>query len=186
MLVVDLDLTFLVVGMSSVNSLPTFDSSTSDQTLMRQLVVLVFFHFDKNQQYDAILPPTQQLKTMVFLDSVLLVADHTLEHIHPILDSINRVSTRDTLTMDGLTKSHQPTLFPFGSANFWRNGTKRSSIHSILLWYWYNYHLWFSVQRQVAVASSTTSLFDFVGGSEERYIGQTPEGTVLFDTAGTL
>ena len=36
----------------------------------------------------------------------------------------------------------------------------------------------------VAVASSTTSLFDFVSGAEERYIAQTPEGTVLFDISG--
>ena len=40
--------------------------------------------------------------------------------------------------------------------------------------------------ERVAVASSTTSLFDFVSGAEERYIAQTPEGTVLFDVSGTL
>ncbi len=38
--------------------------------------------------------------------------------------------------------------------------------------------------ERVAVASSTTSLFDFVSGAEERYIAQTPEGTVLFDISG--
>ena len=38
--------------------------------------------------------------------------------------------------------------------------------------------------ERVAVASSTTSLFDFVSGAEERYIAQTPEGTVLFDVSG--
>ena len=38
--------------------------------------------------------------------------------------------------------------------------------------------------ESVAVASSTTSLFDFVSGAEERYIAQTPEGTVLFDISG--
>ena len=39
--------------------------------------------------------------------------------------------------------------------------------------------------ERVAVASSTTSLFDFVSGAEERYIAQTPEGTVLFDIYDT-
>ena len=38
--------------------------------------------------------------------------------------------------------------------------------------------------ERVAVASSTTSLFDFVSGAEERYIAQTPEGTVLFEISG--
>ena len=38
--------------------------------------------------------------------------------------------------------------------------------------------------ERVAVASSTTSLFDFVSGAEERYIAQTPEGTVLFEVSG--
>jgi len=40
-----------------------------------------------------------------------------------------------------------------------------------------------SVER-VAVASSTTSLFDFVSGAQEVYSAQTPEGTVLFDISG--
>ena len=40
--------------------------------------------------------------------------------------------------------------------------------------------------ESVAVASSTTSLFDFVSGADERFIAQTPEGTVLFDISGTL
>ena len=41
--------------------------------------------------------------------------------------------------------------------------------------------------ERVAVASSTTTLFDFVGTtSPERYIAQTPENTVLYDTSGTL
>ena len=40
-----------------------------------------------------------------------------------------------------------------------------------------------SIER-VAVASSTTSLFDFVSGADESFIAQTPEGTVLFDISG--
>ena len=41
--------------------------------------------------------------------------------------------------------------------------------------------------ERVAVASSNTTLFDFVGTtSPERYIAQTPENTVLYDTSGTL
>ena len=44
-----------------------------------------------------------------------------------------------------------------------------------------------SGDERVAVASSTTTLFDFVGTtSPERYIAQTPENTVLYDTSGTL
>ena len=38
--------------------------------------------------------------------------------------------------------------------------------------------------ERVAVASSTTSLFDFVSGAQESYIAQTPEGTVLFEISG--
>ncbi len=41
--------------------------------------------------------------------------------------------------------------------------------------------------ENVAVASSTTTLFDFVGTtSPERFVAQTPDRTVLFDTTGTL
>ena len=40
------------------------------------------------------------------------------------------------------------------------------------------------VNERVAVASSTTSLFDFVSGAKEVYSAQTPEGTVLFDVSG--
>ena len=44
-----------------------------------------------------------------------------------------------------------------------------------------------SGDERVAVASSTTTLFDFVGTtSPERFIAQTPENTVLYDTSGTL
>ena len=38
--------------------------------------------------------------------------------------------------------------------------------------------------ERVAVASSTTSLFDFVSGADERFIVDTQEGTVLFDISG--
>jgi len=44
-----------------------------------------------------------------------------------------------------------------------------------------------SGDERVAVASSTTSLFDFVGTtSPERFVAQTPDNTVLYDTSGTL
>jgi len=42
-----------------------------------------------------------------------------------------------------------------------------------------------SGDERVAVASSTTSLFDFVSGAQERLIAQTPENTVLFDIYDT-
>ncbi len=38
--------------------------------------------------------------------------------------------------------------------------------------------------ERVAVASSTTSLFDFVSGANVAYSAQTPEGTVLFEISG--
>ena len=42
-----------------------------------------------------------------------------------------------------------------------------------------------SADKRVAVASSTTTLFDFVGTtSPERFVAQTPERTVLYDTGG--
>ena len=41
--------------------------------------------------------------------------------------------------------------------------------------------------ERVAVASSNTTLFDFVGTtSPEKFIAQTPDNTVLYDTSGTL
>ena len=41
--------------------------------------------------------------------------------------------------------------------------------------------------ERVSVASSNTTLFDFVGTtSPEKFIAQTPENTVLYDTSGTL
>ena len=44
-----------------------------------------------------------------------------------------------------------------------------------------------SGDERVAVASSTTTLFDFVGTtSPESFVAQTPDNTVLYDTSGTL
>ena len=80
----------------------------------------------------------------------------------------------------------QPAVFPYGSANFSDGMLQGVPVFFPKFTGSGTLILSGLSAEAVAVASSTTTLFDFVGGSEERYIAQTPEGTVLFDTAGTL
>ena len=80
-----------------------------------------------------------------------------------------------------------PTRYPYGSV-YWTQPVPRAKTMWIPKW---NGSGTLIVQgsgdERVAVASSTTTLFDFVGTtSPERYIAQTPENTVLYDTSGTL
>ena len=80
----------------------------------------------------------------------------------------------------------QPAVFPYGSANFSDGMLQGVPVFFPKFTGSGTLILSGLSAEAVAVASSTTTLFDFVGGSEERYIAQTPEGTVLFDTSGTL
>ena len=80
-----------------------------------------------------------------------------------------------------------PTRYPYGSV-YWTQPVPRAKTMWIPKW---NGSGTLIVQgsgdERVAVASSTTTLFDFVGTtSPEKYIAQTPENTVLYDTSGTL
>ena len=80
-----------------------------------------------------------------------------------------------------------PTRYPYGSV-YWTQPVPRAKTMWIPKW---NGSGTLIVQgsgdERVAVASSTTTLFDFVGTtSPERFIAQTPENTVLYDTGGTL
>ena len=80
----------------------------------------------------------------------------------------------------------QPAVFPYGSVNF--TDGMLQGVPVFIPKYTGSGTLILSglSAEAVAVASSTTTLFDFVGGSEERYIADTPEGTVLFDTSGDV
>jgi len=78
----------------------------------------------------------------------------------------------------------QEAIFPYGSVNF--TGGITSGVPIFFPFYRGSGTITISGTggEKVAVASSTTSLFDFVSGAKERYIAQTPEGTVLFETSG--
>ena len=78
----------------------------------------------------------------------------------------------------------QEAIFPYGSVNF--SGGITTGVPIFFPFYRGSGTITISGTggEKVAVASSTTSLFDFVSGAEERYIAQTPEGTVLFDVSG--
>ena len=126
---------------------------------------------------------------MWFLDSVLLVVDHTLEHIHPMywIHSSTVESTRDMIDHGWINEEAPlPHLYSHLELQIYKEWLQNDIqyIPFCLPWLWYNYRLLVSVQRAVAVASSTTSLFDFVSGAEREIIAQTPEGTVLFDISG--
>ena len=79
--------------------------------MTRQLVVLAFFHRSiRTNSTTSDLIPMLLLRIVVFLDSVLLVVVLTPDCILPILDSINRKSTRDTKMLDSLQIQHQVNL----------------------------------------------------------------------------
>ena len=125
------------------------------------------------------------LRIVVFSESVLLVVVLTPDCILPILDSINRKSTTDTKMLDSLQIQHQGNLSSH-SERLYSQGSLPSLLSFIPSWIGSGtLNVSGTSIERVAVASSTTSLFDFVSGADERFIAQTPEGTVLFDISGT-
>ena len=78
----------------------------------------------------------------------------------------------------------EQTIFPYGTFNT-PEPVPSSKTMWIPLWNGGGtINILGSADERVAVASSTTSLFDFVSGAQESYIAQTPENTVLFDVSG--
>ena len=78
----------------------------------------------------------------------------------------------------------EQTVFPFGEINA-PQPIPRAKTMWIPKWNGRgSLYILGSGDERVAVASSTTSLFDFVSGAQERLIAQTPENTVLFDVSG--
>jgi len=180
----------LGIGISSVDSLDasslTFDSSNSDQTYDEAVGGAgVLPSFDKNQQYDinfASNSTSEDYGTIGFSS----VGGRPYTRTYPFDTGFDQQSINkgyiDYGWIDDPTPS--PSIFPFGSANF--TGGMEQNVPVFIPFYsgTGTITIFGSAPEAVAVASSTTTLFDFVGGSEERYIAQTPEGTVLFDISG--
>ena len=185
-------LNVLGIGMSSVDSLDasnlTFDSSTSDQTYDEAVGGAgVLPSFDKNQQYDINFASNSTAEDYGVL-GFSSVGGRPYTRTYPTdtgfdQQEINK-GYEDRGWLDEVTP--QPAVFPYGSANFSDGMLQGVPVFFPKFTGSGTLILSGLSAEAVAVASSTTTLFDFVGGSEERYIAQTPEGTVLFDTAGTL
>ena len=180
----------LGIGMSSVDSLDnsalTFDSSTSDQTYDEAVGGAgVLPSFDKNQQYDINFASNSTAEDYGVL-GFSSVGGRPYTRTYPSDTGFDQQSINKGYIDYGWIDEPTPTpsLFPFGSANF--TGGMEQNVPVFIPFYSGTGTITISGSspESVAVASSTTSLFDFVGTANERLIAQTPEGTVLFDISG--
>ena len=183
-------LNVLGIGMSSVDSLDnsalTFDSSTSDQTYDEAVGgVGVLPSFDKNQQYNINFASNSTAEDYGVL-GFSSVGGRPYTRTYPTVTGFDQQSINKGYIDYGWIDEPTPTpsLFPYGSANF--TGGMEQNVPVFIPFYSGTGTITISgsAPEAVAVASSTTSLFDFVGTAKERLIAQTPEGTVLFDVSG--
>ena len=184
-------LNVLGIGLSSVDSLDagniTFDNESSDQTYDEAVGGAgVLPSFDKNNQYDinfSISTKSEDRGSIGFssVGGRPYTQDRPFDVGFTHQSGINKGYEDQGWINE---EASQSPIFPFGTANiqgvasdiqytpaFPGSGTLVVSGIGA---------------ERVAVASSTTSLFDFVSGADERFIAQTPEGTVLFDISGTI
>mgnify|MGYP003310070699 FL=1 len=180
----------LGIGMSSVDSLDagnlTFDSSTSEQTYDEAVGGAgVLPSFDKNQQYNVNFASNSTAEDYGVL-GFSSVGGRPYTRTYPSDTGFDQQSVNKGYIDYGWIDETAPssTVFPFGGANL--SGGITTGIPIFFPFYSGSGTITISgsAPEAVAVASSTTSLFDFVSGAEERYIAQTPEGTVLFDISG--
>ena len=184
-------LNVLGIGLSSVDSLDagdvTFDNESSDQTYDEAVGGAgVLPSFDKNNQYNinfSISTKSEDRGSIGFssVGGRPYTQDRPFDVGFTHQSGINKGYEDQGWINE---EAGQSPIFPFGTANiqgvasdiqytpaFPGSGTLVVSGIGA---------------ERVAVASSTTSLFDFVSGADERFIAQTPERTVLFDISGTI
>ena len=182
-------LNVLGIGMSSVDSLDagdlTFDNETSSEKFDEAVGgVGVLPSFDKTNQYDINFSISTKSEDRGFI-GFSSVGGRPYTQDRPFdVGFIHQTGINKGYEDAGWVNEpvNAPPVLPFGTANIQGSasgiqytpafpGSGTLVVSGI------------GVER-VAVASSTTSLFDFVSGAEERYIAQTPEGTVLFEVSG--
>jgi len=184
-------LTNVGIGLTSVESLDagdiTFDNSQPTGLTYDEAVggPGVLPSFDKNQQYNVRFDSNVVAEDRGIL-GISSVGGRPYTRLYPSDTGFDQQEINNGYEDAGFITDPAPreSQFPFGKIVFptipakftqfipsWiGSGTLNISGTSI---------------ERVAVASSTTSLFDFVSGADERFIAQTPEGTVLFDISDT-
>ena len=183
-------LNVLGIGLSSVDSLDnsalTFDSSTSSQTYDEAVGGNgVLPSFDKNQQYDINFSNNSTSENYGVLGFSSVGGPAYDQYLYPHYTGFQQQEINQGYEDSGFI-TEPPTTesqFPFGKIVFPQISESRTQFIPSWIGSGSLIVSGTGIER-VAVASSTTSLFDFVSGAEERYIAQTPEGTVLFEVSG--
>ena len=184
-------LNVLGIGLSSVDSLDnsalTFDSSTSSQTYDEAVGGNgVLPSFDKNQQYDINFSNNSTSENYGVLGFSSVGGPAYDQYLYPHYTGFQQQEINQGYEDSGFI-TEPPTTesqFPFGKIVFPQISESRTQFIPSWIGSGSLIVSGTGIER-VAVASSTTSLFDFVSGADERYIAQTPEGTVLFDIYDT-
>ena len=150
--------------------------------------VLILPSFDKTEQYDINFSDTVVSENYGTLGvSSVGNAPKYDQFLYPHYTGFSHQEIDKGYDDHGFINEEAPTqsIFPYGAIGF-KTDLSAKKIQYIPNWNGSGtLTLSGIVNERVAVASSTTSLFDFVSGAEERYIAQTPEGTVLFDIYDT-
>ena len=184
-------LTSLGIGLTSVESLDagdiTFDNSQPTGLTYDEAVggSGVLPSFDKNQQYNVRFDSNVVAEDRGIL-GISSVGGRPYTRLYPSDTGFDQQEINNGYEDAGFITDPAPreSQFPFGKIVFPRLPAKFTQFIPSWIGSGTLNISGTSIER-VAVASSTTSLFDFVSGADERFIAQTPEGTVLFDISDT-
>ena len=184
-------LTSVGIGLTSVESLDagdiTFDNSQPTGLTYDEAVggPGVLPSFDKNQQYNVRFDSNVVAEDRGIL-GISSVGGRPYTRLYPSDTGFDQQEINNGYEDAGFITDPAPreSQFPFGKIVFPRLPAKFTQFIPSWIGSGTLNVSGTSIER-VAVASSTTSLFDFVSGADERFIAQTPEGTVLFDISGT-
>ena len=184
-------LSSLGIGLTSVESLDaadiTFDNSQQTGLTYDEAVggVSVLPSFDKNQQYNVRFDSNVVAEDRGIL-GISSVGGRPYTRLYPSDTGFDQQEINNGYEDAGFITDPAPreSQFPFGKIVFPRLPAKFTQFIPSWIGSGTLNVSGTSIER-VAVASSTTSLFDFVSGADERFIAQTPEGTVLFDISDT-
>ena len=184
-------LSSLGIGLTSVESLDagdiTFDNSQPTGLTYDEAVggPGVLPSFDKNQQYNVRFDSNVVAEDRGIL-GISSVGGRPYTRLYPSDTGFDQQEINNGYEDAGFITDPAPreSQFPFGKIVFPRLPAKFTQFIPSWIGSGTLNVSGTSIER-VAVASSTTSLFDFVSGADERFIAQTPEGTVLFDISGT-
>ena len=184
-------LSSLGIGLTSVESLDaadiTFDNSQPTGLTYDEAVggPGVLPSFDKNQQYNVRFDSNVVAEDRGIL-GISSVGGRPYTRLYPSDTGFDQQEINNGYEDAGFITDPAPreSQFPFGKIVFPRLPAKFTQFIPSWIGSGTLNISGTSIER-VAVASSTTSLFDFVSGADERFIAQTPEGTVLFDISDT-